>query len=269
MKSFFQVVFINIVLVGSLYASDVSSYLYSDLKSKSSVKSALTKNGFTILGEYNAMGDANHHVIVYTSKLLTAAASKENRGFAAVQKVLINKKDKTLVLTNPEYFLRAFMQGDYDDKVTKQTMKKLSSAFGTFTKSVDAVDDDGLEGYHFMFGQPYYEDMEEVAEGKNLLSKLVKNAAGKIVFKLKLGKSTLVGLSMHTEDGEASYLKSINGQKHSAFLPYMVLIEDEKAKVLHPKYYLAISYPKLSMGDFMGIVSTPGNILDYITNFFK
>lgn len=49
----------------------------------------------------------------------------------------------------------------------------------------------------------------------------------------------------------------------------MVLIEDNEAKIMHPKYYLAISYPKLSMGDFMSISSTPDDIEDYMKGLFK
>jgi len=43
-------------------------------------------------------------------------------------------------------------------------------------------------------------------------------------------------------------------------LPYTVLIEGDKAYTLHAKYYLALSYPLLSMGQFMTISSVPDAI---------
>lgn len=269
MRKIFISMVLSMIAICSASADKISSFLYADFKESSAVSSALKSNGFDVIGEYNAMGDEQYKVIVFTCPSLKSQAKKENRGFAAVQKALVNQKDKTLVLTNPEYFLHAFMQDDYDVKVAQKVTNKLSSAFGEFTKSKDALDEDDLAGYHFMMGMPYYEDMEKVAKGSDLASKLEKNAGDKIVFKLELGNSTLFGLSMHNEKGEASYVPKINGQKHSAFLPYMVLIEDEKAKVLHPKYYLAISYPNLSMGDFMGISDAPDNILEYIEEMLK
>jgi len=265
MKSFFQSVFLSMFIISSAYTADISSYLYGDIKDSKSVKNSLTNNGFTVLGEYDAMSDAQYKIIVYTSPELTAGATKKDRAFAAVQKVMINQKDKTLVFTNPEYFLRAFMQDDYNSKIAKNVTQKISSLFGPLSQSKDTLEDDDIGGYHFMMSQPYYEDMEEVAEGSDLLDKLEKNAGDKIVFKLKVGTSTLVGLSMQNKVGEAYYLKEIAGQKHAVFLPYMLLIEAQKAKVLHPKYYLAISYPNLSMGEFMGISGTPDDILEYIT----
>jgi len=116
--------------------------------------------------------------------------------------------------------------------------------------------------------------MIEVAKGKNLAQKLQTNAGDNIVFKIDMPKATLYGVAMPTEKGEKYYVSEIKGQKHAAFLPYMVLIEkdsdgEQEAKTLHPKYYLAISYPNLSMGEFMGISGTPGDIEDYFTALFK
>ena len=257
------------LLSTSMMAKEVSSYLYANYKDTNAVKSTLESNGFNIVGEYDAMGDSNYHVIAYTNNTLKAEASKENRGFAGVEKVLVSKKDKQLVFTNPEYFLHAFMQDDYKESTAKSIEDKIASAFGKLQGSTDGMDDDDLAGYHFMMGMPYYEDMIELAEGKNLLAKLEKNGGDNIVFKVNLKNTTLVGVAMSTANGEKSYLPKIKGEKHAAFLPYMVLIEGDSAKMLHAKYYLAVAFPKLSMGDFMSISSTPGDIEDYLKSLFK
>jgi hypothetical protein len=257
------------LLGANLIADDVSSYEYAAFKSANDVKSALRDNGLTVVGEYDAMGDPSYHVIAYTCPTLKKDASKEDRGFAAVQKVLINSSDNELVLTNPEYFLHAFMQDDYKEEHAKKVNNKLSTAFGTLKGSKDGLEDDDIAGYHFMMGMPYYEDMIEVAKGDNLAQKLEANAANNIVFKIQTGEATLYGIAMPTEKGEKYYISEIKGQKHAAFLPYMVLVEGDEAKILHPKYYLAISYPNLSMGDFMSISGTPGDIEEYMAGLFK
>ena len=254
------------LLSTTMMAKEVSSYLYADYKSSDAVKSTLEAKGFSIVGEYDAMSNPDYHVIAFTNNTLKTEASKESRGFAAVEKVLVSTNDKKLIFTNPEYFLHAFMQDDYKESTAKSIESTLTSAFGKLQASSDAMDDDDLAGYHFMMGMPYYEDMQEIAEGKNLLSTLEKKAGDNIVFKLQLKNSTLVGVSMPTKNGEKSYLPKIKGEKHGAFLPYMVLIEDNKAKILHAKYYLAVAFPKLSMGDFMSISSTPDDIQEYMTS---
>lgn len=269
MKKILKSAIVAAVATTSLLADKVSAYEYAPLKSIEQTKSALTSNGFTVLGEYDAMQDPNHHVIVYTCKTLSGDASKEDRAFAAVQKVMVDKADNTLVLTNPEYFQRAFLQDDYKEDHGKRINKKLSATFGAMSGSKDGLDDDDIAGYHFMMGMPYYEDMITVAKGDDLAAKLEKNAGGNIVFKHQVGDATLYGVAMNGANGEKSYVSAIEGAKNGAFLPYMVMIQDGEAKILHAKYYLAISFPSLSMGQFMKISSTPGDIEDYFTSLFK
>ena len=46
-------------------------------------------------------------------------------------------------------------------------------------------------------------------------------------------------------------------------------VEEGKAKMLAPKYYIAISYPQLTMGEFMTIASVPGAIEKDLAKPFK
>ena len=149
----------------TMIADDISSYLYANYQDSDSVRTSLEKNGFNIVGEYDSMGDENYHVLAYTSAALKSKASIENRGFAAVGKVLISKKDKQLVFTNPAYFLQAFLQDDFDKNSAEQINKTLNSAFGKLVGSKDALEDDDIAGFHFMFGMPYYEDMIDTMVG--------------------------------------------------------------------------------------------------------
>ena len=47
------------------------------------------------------------------------------------------------------------------------------------------------------------------------------------------------------------------------------LIENGKANILHAKFFLALSFPQLSMTEFMKIMSVPGNIEDAFKADFK
>ncbi len=45
-------------------------------------------------------------------------------------------------------------------------------------------------------------------------------------------------------------------------MPYEIILQGNKATMLNGKYRLALHWPKLSMGTFMKIMSTPGYIED-------
>ena len=61
----------------------------------------------------------------------------------------------------------------------------------------------------------------------------------------------------------------IGQHKHTAFLPYEMLILKNKVYMLHGRYRIALSFPDLKMGTFMKIVSTPGNIEELLESSTK
>jgi len=222
---------------------------YADAKT---VTSKLKKAGFKVLTTYSPAKKSYLKVIVVTNKTLKSAASKPKRGFAAIQKVLVNTKAKTVLTTNPTYWLKAFLQKDYNDAAAKSTTKALGKALGKLTPTKDALDAGKLAGYHFMIGMPYYQDMLELKKG----AKGVR--AKKALFSLKLANgSTLYGVKM--SKGAESFISTI-GEDKALVLPYTILLENGNAYALHAKYYLAISYPLLTMGEFMKISSIPDTI---------
>jgi len=258
---------ITIIFINTIIAKDIPTYFYSDIQNEEVIKTKLSKVGFNIIGSYNAMQNKNYKVIIYTSNILQKLSNKENREFAAIGKVLINKKDNILVFTNPKYFLNAFLQKDANNALISQVQNRLKAAF-KFNPSKYTLDHDDLSSYHFMLSMPYYQDMITVAKGKNLNS-LILHKKDKIIFSLKLKNSTLYGIKMNIKGGEKDYISTLNQQKHSVLLPYLVIVNKNEAKILHPKYYLALSLPKLTMGEFMTIMDTPGDIENYFKSLFK
>jgi len=254
--------------MSSLLASDISTYLKANIQTQAEVEKSLKEVGFDVIGSYDAMQNSDYRIIIYTSTQLKQLSSKSNRTFAAVQKVMISKNDNSLILTNPEYYLKAMLQDDINEALARQVSNRLKAAFN-LSNGDYSMEGSELSGFHFMFGMPYYEDMLEVASGDNLNSKLKQNASNNIVFELKVANATLYGISMNAKNGEKDYIGTLKEEKSSAFLPYMVMIKDNKAMILHPKYYLALSLPKLTMGEFMNIMETPTHIEDYFINLFN
>jgi len=242
----------------SLQAGSVSAYYSAPYKDAGTVKSALTKEGFTILNTYSPAGKGKLKVITYTNSKLKNMASKPKRGFAAVQKVMIDSKTKKVLATNPTYWLKAFLQKDFNGGDAAVTAS-LTKALGKLTPTADSLSGGKLSGYHFMLGMPYYQDMLELKSG----AKGVKNA----LYSVKLGNgATLYGVKM--PKSAEGFISKI-GEDKALVLPYTVLIEGGKAYALHAKYYLAISYPKLTMGQFMKISSVPDTIENKLKKSIK
>lgn len=237
----------------SLQASNVSAYFDAPYADAKTVESKLGKAGFKILTSYSPAGKENLNVMVFTNNSLTANASKTLRGFAAVQRVMVDSSAKTVRVTNPEYWLPAFMQKDYKAGTDTATTASIKEALGTLTPTKDLLKSSDLAGFQFMKEMPYYQDMIELKAGAALAVK-----AKKKLFEVKLENgSTLIGVKM--SKGSENFIDKIGTDK-AILLPYTILIENGKAYALHAKYYLAISYPLLSMDEFMTISSIPDTI---------
>jgi len=248
------------------------------------VRKALKEKGFTIYGSYYPQGKYSNKVIAFTRKDLfgAALAGKTQRVMASMLKVgYIKKGDKVEVnLLNPDYIFNAYFQGKYStyktklDKVTsdvKSALKTIASDFTPFGGSLSAKK---LKKYQYMMSMPEFTDpitLKTFSSFEAGVKKIEANLAAKKggavkVYRLKFNSSKValygVGLLNKTK-GEAKFLPKI-GTRHIAAMPYEILLLDKKAIILHGKYRLALHWPKLTMGQFMKIVSTPGNIEDML-----
>jgi hypothetical protein len=75
-------------------------------------------------------------------------------------------------------------------------------------------------------------------------------------------KVAVFGLAfLDPEKGESKYLPII-GESHLAAMPYEIILQGTEVSMLPGKYRIALYWPDLTMGTFMKIMSTPGNIED-------
>ncbi len=250
--------------------AEVSAYLVGAYVDADAAQAKLTAAGFDVVAAYKVDKKGQYITVVFTNAAMKATANKTNRGFAAIGRLLVNNEKQEISIANPVYFAKAFMQDEFDYQAALTTEKSLTDAFGPLTGSEDKWKFDGLASYHFMMGMPYYEESTILAEGDNaeLLEKAKTYKKGKnLIFELSLGEGrTLVGYALGKRTSK--FVKKI-GYQNAGLLPYTVLIEEGKAKMLAPKYYIAISYPRLTMGEFMTIASVPGAIEKDLAKPFK
>ena len=244
--------------VGEVANDKIAAYLQAPLLSKDEVKSKLEAAGFDILATYSVDKKGKVTSFVFTDANLTKMASQKGRGFAGSLRLLVDEKNQQVSISNPLYVSKAFMQDDYDEKTAKQTLTRLLEQFEGLKNSKDMVKFIRLPRYKFMNGMPVYEEMKVVSSGTNeeLLAKARKSK--KVVFEQKLDNgSTLIGVKLSKRT--TKFVKKV-GYQNAELLPYPVLIEDGKAMILAPKYYIAVMYPLLSMSEFMTIATVPGAI---------
>jgi len=254
--------------VGEVNKGRISAYLRADLIDVETAIKKLKNAGFEVLTAFPLNKKKKLISIVFTNAQLKKMASKTNRGFIGTLRLLIDPKNKQISITNPLYLGKAMLQDDYDETVAKEILALITKEFPNVRNSMDKLKYQLLPKYQFMDGMPYYKDMEVIARGDDLLAKLEKKKnKKKVVFKLKLENgSTLIGVKLSKRTSK--FPKRI-GTNNAGMLPYPILIENGEAKILEPKYYLALMYPQLTMEEFMTIATIPGAIIKDCTKVFR
>lgn len=226
-------------------------------------KSKLTAAGFEVVGTFKPA--ENGTTVLYTNAAMKADANKAGRGFAAVGRILLDDERKQIHISNPIYFAKAYLQGDYNHNTASAVYTSLEAAFGPLKNSEDQWEFAGLPDYHFMIGMPYYKDMGTIGTGTtaDLLAK-VKAAKG-IILQLDADRYiTFVELDKRT----SSFVKKIGTDK-AGLLPWAVLIENGEAKALKAEYHIALSYPLLDLGGFANIMTAPAAVIKSLEKTFK
>lgn len=277
----------------SVNAENLKPYILGAVSSKSLeatkvlVKTNLQSSGLEVIGEYMPAKDSKRWIIAVTSSDLTAAVKKEGglRGFAAVLRVAITKEGSNvnITYTNPVYWGNAYFQDDFTKVASNykafsnkmiSAMKKSGIYKGTYFGSEEGVELDDVREYQYMFGMPDFDDVVTLGEfdsfdaAKNKIDANIKAGVSglKLVYAYEIPgtKLKLYGFAINGANGESSFLPTIDlgSPKHTAFLPYEVLVNDDEVVMLHGRYRIALAFPDLTMGTFSKIMSTPGDIED-------
>jgi len=240
----------------------------------SSTKAALTGAGFEVAGEYSPYKGVR--IIVVTNDALknTAAKSKFG-GYGAAIRVAVTKTGGNIQVSyvNPSWMANIYrMKGDL-----KGVASSLASAIGNKQQfgTEGGWRSDQLRDYHYMIFMPYFDDHNELAKyssyDKAISAVEAGLAAGKggttKVYRVDIPgkKESLYGVGLSAEgsnDKAIMDIVDIGKIKHSAHLPYDLLVSGNKVYALHGKFRIAQSFPDLTMTTFMRISDAPDNILD-------
>lgn len=246
------------------------------------ILAVLNENSFTVLGTYNPSNKKSLKVIVFTRlDIKNTVVKVADRGaLAAAFKVgLVQKNGEvTISYTNPDYFFRAYLRDSYGQY--KSSFENFSDDLRTtfevvgkdFTPFGGGIEADKLKKYHYKIMMPYFTDpvtlneFSSFEEGLSVIENNLKAKKGETIEVYKIlyrsEKVAVFGVGLRNqEEGEAHFLPII-GEDHIAAMPYEIILQGKTATMLHGKYRIALHWPDLTMGTFMKIMSTPGDIED-------
>lgn len=269
----------------AMTAQALQPYVASDTKAAGGdLKAAMTATeqklnagGFQVIGKHIPKGVPGHGALVVTETGVTDALKK--LGGSAVVGIPIRvgvKSDGTVSYLNMEYWGRAYIRKDFGkvEGAYKAAAAKLEQALGAGKPFGGDVKTEELPSYRYMFGMGRFEDDtllkeypsfdEAVKQVQGNLAKGVSHSAKiyELVYADK--KIAVFGVAHNdTEKGEGWWVNKI-GPDHIAALPWEVFIVDGHVYSLRGRYRTALSWPSLTMGQFMTISAHPDHILEVV-----
>lgn len=284
-----------LLMLGVVFVSAISPYIRvaemsgSMDESIGEVSTVLDKAGYNLIGQYQPGSNPDLYVLVFTSDKLIRFSQKSNdRGLlASALKVGFQKAEGKIAVSivNPEYlfyaYFRELMEEDSFKSEALQISNEIKSSMAGVGKLMNPFGGDlspeKLIKYRYMAGMPTFEKAVELAEfgsfeqGKTAIQKgLSAGGATVKVFEIidDAGKTAVYGVGLkNKEEGEAHFLPII-GESHVAAMPYEIVLQGNKATMLHGRFRFALHWPELTMGTFMKIKSSPGDVEDALKGLF-
>ncbi len=235
-------------------------------------RNKLKAGNFEIVGEYAPYEGAE--IIAITRDDLKATAAKTDfGGFGAVLKVALTQAEDGIQISynNPEWVTYIYrLEGNLAD--VNRDLGRLLGREKTFG-SKKGLKAKKLLKYRYMMMMPRFDDNIRLAKYKkyqqavDAVEKGLSEGLGntKKIFRVDIpGKEeTVFGVAILSgKSNDAYIMKKIDTDelKHTAHLPYEILVSGRKIYMLHGKFRIAQSFPDLGMGDFIRISSAPGDI---------
>jgi len=240
------------------------------------VEQKLLAAGFTVIGRHQPKGIPTSATLVITDPGILEAIGKVGGSAITAATLRVGvQADGTVSYTNPEYWQRAFVRGKYSqvEAAGKAAQGRLAQALGEGQPFGGDVPVDDLASYRYMFGMERFDSQSELVQHASFdealasvranLAKGTAETAKVYEVVMPAGKVAVLGVAMNSADsGEGWWVNKIEGAAHVAALPYEIFIVDNKVYALYARFRIALSWPELGMGQFMGIFNAPHVIHD-------
>lgn len=236
----------------------------------------ISQSAFSLVGEYSPYQDA--HVFLMThDKLLSSAGTSEFGGYGAVIRVAVTGVEggSQVSYVNPTYMTNLYHIPEVPE-VDEELMKVFGKAEPAGSKK--GLRKRSIQKYQYMVFMPEFDDHDKLGsfgsqqEALDTVNKNLNSDSLKLtkVFEVAVPgtNEVLIGVGIGEGEGADSTIMPLIDKsefKHTAHLPYAVLVSDGKVYSQAGKFRIASSFPDLSMGTFMDISDAP----DAIKNTLK
>lgn len=238
------------------------------------VEARLSAQQFEILGRHQPAGLPSHGTVIATDKRLREAVRQV--GGSAVVGAVVRvgvRADGAIFYANPDYWQRAYFRRRFESvqPLVADVQRRLGQALGVGAHFGGDEPPLNLTDYRYMIGMEKFDsDKNELqsfpsfdAAIKTIRDNLGRGAAGTaLAYELLIPdrKLAVFGVTMNDRrGGEAAWLKKL-GPDHIAAMPYEIYVVDRRAGALYGRYRIALGWPALGMGTFMGIRDVPQQI---------
>ena len=243
------------------------------------IEKKLTAEGFTVIGRHAPKGLPGRASLVVTDRavLESIRAIGGSAIIAAGIRVGV-QTDGTVSYMNPDYWYRAYLRGQFKSaqQAVQSVQLRLAKALGEGRTFGGDVPEGELANYRYMLGMERFdsgnaelgshasfeEALKAVQEG---LAKGVGNTSRVYELIMPEQKIAVFGVAMNDPAvGEAWWVNKI-GSDQMAGLPYEMFIVGNKVYAPYARYRIALAWPALGMGQFMGIINAPESIRATLT----
>lgn len=257
----------------------LAPYLHGDKQAASAdlpaqlalAEKKLQAEGFTVIGRHTPKGLPGHASLVLSDPAMLAALRAIGGSAVVGAGIRVGlRSDGSVSYMNPDYWYRAYLRGQFKSAqaAVKSVQTRLARSLGEGSGFGGDVAEADLADYRYMFGMERFDapnsELATHASFEDAL-KLVQDNLAKglggtsMVYQVVLpgSKQAVFGVAMNDpSDGEGWWVNKI-GAEHMAGLPYEIFVVDNKVYALYARYRIALAWPSLGMGQFMGIVTAP------------
>lgn len=234
----------------------------------------LQAEGFTVVGRHTPKGLPGHASLVVTDPAMLEAIRTIGGSAVIASGIRVGvQSDGTVSYMNPDYWYRAYLRDKYKiaQSAVKSVQIRLARALGDGGGFGGDIPEAELGNYRYMFGMERFDsansELSTHASFEDALKAVRDNLSSGVgatsrVYEVVIPQSQMAvfGVAMNDpSDGEGWWVNKI-GADHVAGLPYEVFIVGNKVYAPYARYRIALAWPALGMGQFMGIVNAPETI---------
>lgn len=237
----------------------------------SQLEKKLQAEGFTVAGRHMPKGLPGHASLVVTDPAMLEAIRTIGGSAVIASGIRVGvQSNGTVSYMNPDYWYRAYLRDQYKiaQSAVKSVQMRLARALGDGGGFGGDIPEAELGNYRYMFGMERFDsansELSTHASFADALKAVQDNLSSGVgatsrVYEVVTPQSQMAvfGVAMNDPgDGEGWWVNKI-GADHVAGLPYELFIVGNKVYALYARYRIALAWPALGMGQFMGIVNAP------------